>query len=825
MGTDGTLGLLAVKEKMGVALVQDPKTAKYDGMPRSAVETGLADYVAPVEELPGKLLEYIRQSALAPLVPIARDGRTLKAADQIFSLIRARTGHDFSLYKDSSIFRRLERRLNIHKLGIAEYTRYLQEKPQEVDLLVRELLIGVTGFFRDPEAFKMLKTKYLPALIKEKEKGSTIRVWVAGCSTGEEAYSIAIVLRELLDRPGFRRNYRVQIFATDIGRSAIEKARSGVFSAGIAADVSPERLRKYFTKLEGGYRINKEVREMIIFSIQNVITDPPFTRLDLISCRNLLIYFTSEVQKKVLSLFFQAMNPSGLLFLGSSETVGNFSNLFPMLDAKWKIHRKKGGALPAAMRNIHLQPAAAPPTPQAAEPAPPEREPSIPELVRAALLEEFTPSAVVVDAAGEILYTSGRTGKYLEPPVGKTNWNILAMAREGLSFEIRSAIGNASALMESVVVKGVAVKVNGGQQRIDLTVKPLKSGHSEPLMVVFRDIEAVEKISTEPQTKKSARFSELERELRRAKEHLNSSMEEMRRSQEESRSSSEELQSANEELQSTNEELISSKEEMQSLNEELMTLNSELQTKVDALLQAENDMKNLLNSTEVASVFLDINLQIRRFTPRATKLFKLIPGDVGRPITDISTNLKYERIAEDSRRVLDTLGTKELQLETREGDWYLMRILPYRTVDNVIQGIVITLADVTPLKRLEESLDDARRYAESIVETVREPLVILDGRFRVVSANRAFYTTFHTEREKTEKKLLFSLGNRQWDIPALRELLEKIIPQKKRFDNFRVEHTFPKIGRKTMLLNACLLQMVQGRERMILLAIQDVSSK
>jgi two-component system CheB/CheR fusion protein len=708
--------------------------------------------------------------------------------------------------------------------SMSNYQRYLRNNPEEAKLLFKAIIIGVTNFFRDPEAFELLKKKYIPELIEKVPKGSTLRAWVPGCSTGEEAYSLAIIFLECLQKAKFRGNYKIQIFATDIDLEMVEKARRGIFPAGIASEVSPKRLENYFTKVEDGYQIKKEVRDTVLFAVQNVIMDPPFTKLHFISCRNLLIYFESELQKSLLPVFYQSFNPSGLLYLGSSETVSGFDDLFTTLDKKWKIYEKKEGAiLPDKIRDLTGM-VFVPKTVPEFRTAPRELERSFPELIRSILFEDFAPPAVLVNKRGDIVYVSGRTGKYLEPAAGKANLNVLAMAREDLRFEIGSAMSLAASRKEPVTVKNIKVKVNGGEQYINLTVKPVQAGdQSELLLIIFQDIEPPGTALKGKSRKDDSYSPDLQRELHRAKERLNSTMEEMQITQEEYRTANEELQSTNEELQSTNEELISSKEEMQSLNEELMSLNAELQDKVSSLTQAEDDMKNLLNSTDIATIFLDDSLKLRSFTPTASKIIKLIKGDVGRPITDIASSLRYERLAEDADHVLEKLVPKEIEVESKDGSWYQMRILPYRTVNNVIQGVVITFTDITELKKLEMNLLKQRKYAEEIVETVREPLVVLDSKFRVVSANRSFYTLFHIKREETEKKSLFSLGKHQWDIPELRELMEKVLPESKTIEGFRVEHVFPGLGKRTMLLNARRVGTVADGEQLILLAIEDVT--
>ena len=840
MGTDGTLGLKAVKEKLGMAMVQKAESAKYDGMPRSAIATGLADYIAPVQDLPAKLIEYVTRSARISRARPEAEGKAVDYLQKIFVLLRAQTGNDFSLYKKNTVYRRIERRMGVHQIdNMAHYVRYLQENPQEIDLLFKELLIGVTSFFRDPEAFEALARAAVSHLPAGPENGTPLRIWVPGCSSGEEAYSVAIILRESLDRLKQKGAYKIQTFATDIDKDAVEKARQGVYPLNIAADVSPERLDRFFTRDEHNYRVKKEIREMVVFAVQNITMDPPFTKLDMLACRNLLIYLTSELQKKLVPLFHYALKPGGILFLGSAETIGGFTHLFSPLDHKWRIFARREAPsalldLPSSLFSREFDRI------EDMGVTRKEAELAIPGLAQKILLENYAPPAVLINDRGDIVYIHGRTGKYLEPSAGKANMNIFAMAREGLRFELGSAVRRATAQNTDVVMRDLKVRTNGGYQITNLTVKPVTEPQAVRglLMVIFEDVATpfkearAEKEKTGARGKQNAFVAELQKELQYTKEHLQTSMEEMETSQEELKSANEELQSTNEELQSTNEELTTSKEELQSVNEELMSVNAELQGKIDELSWSNNDMKNLLNGTEIATIFLDNDLNVKRFTAQATKIVHLIQSDVGRPITHMATSLTREDLVEDVHEVLRTLVYKETQVQTKDGRWYMMRILPYRTVDNVIDGVVITLGDISPLKELEGALrekeraaKEARDYAEGIVATVREPLLVLDGGFKVVSANQSFYRMFRVTAEETEGCLLFDLGRRQWDIPALRQLLEEIIPQSTEFHDFVVEHEFPDIGRKVMLLNARRIQQEAGRTRLILLAMEDVTEK
>jgi two-component system CheB/CheR fusion protein len=730
MGSDGTLGLRAIKEKAGAGFVQSLATAKFTGMPRSAIEAGLADVVAAADELPARIVAYQQHAPYISRPEATLEQREQGALEKIFVLLRTQTGNDFSRYKRSNIYRRIDRRMGLHQIdSISNYVRYLRENPHEVELLFKELLIGVTSFFRDPSAWDHLKRDVLPDLFRSRMQSGVLRVWVPGCSTGEEAYSLGMVLAEANEQLAARA-LSFQIFATDLDREAIEKARQGIYPANIVADISPERLRRFFLQDERGYRVRKEIREMVVFAPQNIIMDPPFTKLDILSCRNLLIYLSPEVQKKLIPLFHYALNPGGLLFLGSAETVGAHSGLFAPLDGRSRIYRRVEPAMGAPTVEFPPSFALSAQSPVAAQTehgdvlrVPPL---SLTQLADRVVIQHFAPAAMLTNDKGDILYISGRTGKYLEPARGKANLNVFAMAREGLRYELSSAFATALRQEGPVTVRAVKVGSNGGVQTVDLTVQKLL----EPKELRGTMIIAITDLPSAPRGARgkpkraptSSRLVELEREVQHAREELQSAREQMQTSQEELKSINEELQSTNEELQSTNEELTTSKEEMQSMNEELQTVNQELQSKVDELSRSNNDMKNLLNSTDIATLFLDGELLVRRFTNQTARLIKLIPGDAGRPITDIATDLDYPGLADDAREVLRTLVFKERQVPSRDGRWFSVRILPYRTLENVIDGVVITFTDATSGKLLETTLreqaNQLRQMAESLPNLV-----------------------------------------------------------------------------------------------------------
>ncbi len=728
MGSDGTLGLRAIKEKSGVVLVQEPTSAKFDGMPRSAIDAGLADIVAPVDELPGKIMAYLQRTPLIARTEVALEEKTQSALEKVVIVLRSQTGHDFSLYKRNTLYRRIERRMGIHQIGkMAAYVRYLQENSQEVELLFKELLIGVTNFFRDPVAWEQLRTRAIPALLANHNPVQALRAWVPGCSTAEEAYSLAIVFKEAVELTRPKGNYALQIFATDLDRDAIDKARQGLFPANIAADVSQQRLRRFFAKEEHGYRVRKEIREMVIFAPQNLIMDPPFTKLDILICRNLLIYLTAEVQKKLMPLFHYSLNPGGILFLGSAETIGGCNDLFTPFSGKSRIFKRTMAALPEPIQFPATFSVG--PTSRVEVRHPPRPTASLQTCADQFVLSRYAPPAVIVNDKADIFYISGRTGKYLEPAAGKANWNLFAMAREGLRNELATAFQRALRQQKCVTLHGLKLGGKNGRHLVDISVQRIE----EPgplhglVMVLFTDAPASPITKTTgkpPKSNPNSQLADVELELLKARSEARDTHEEMQTSQEELRSTNEELQSTNEELQSTNEELTTSKEEMQSLNEELQTVNAELQAKVDELSRTSADMKNLLNSTDIATLFLDNDLNVRRFTPQAAKIIKLIPSDVGRPITDLTSNLRYAKLAEDTQEVLRTLIATEKPIGTSDGRWFNVRIMPYRTLDDRINGVVITFADITAAKSAMAKLRArhaglAQRAANKSIKPVR----------------------------------------------------------------------------------------------------------
>ncbi len=761
-GTDGTLGIEELKAKDGLVIVQDETSAAYDGMPRSAVNTGLVDMIMPPGEMPDRIVRYFSQAG------ISMDDQSPATDDQaewlnrIFAILQTHVGHDFSVYKGNTILRRIARRLNINHINsFHTYTRFLREHPDEVEALFRELLIGVTSFFRDSESFEVLENTVLPEMLKDMNHDGTFRAWIPGCSTGEEVYSVAIVLKECLEKSSKKIN--IQLFGTDIDNRAIDKAREGLYPETISVDVGRDRLERFFSKEGNFYRVKKDIRDLAVFSIQNVMKDPPFSRLNLLCCRNLLIYLNSRAQKKLLPLFHYTLVNNGVMMLGSSETIGGFSSLFKTIDKKWKIFRKR--EVPKAMRQIVEFPAGSvrqePPDKSLPVPAQGGRGSDTGLLARMVVLDQFTPTSILTDGKGNILHVQGRTGKYLETPTGPPTSNILDLARDGLRIELSSALREARSSSLKVTRHGITVKTNGDSQMIDMHVCPLKSPGelAGNYLIVFEDI-GPERFRTytgkgpgDKISGDSAKIAELERELQITREGHQTTVEELESSNEELKSTNEEMQSSNEELQSTNEELESSKEELQSLNEELQTVNAELQSKMEELSAAHSDMRNLLNSTEIATIFVDNDMRIRRFTPEAVEIINLIQSDIGRPLRHVVSNLRYDSMLTDLKWVIKKLVPKEAEVETRGGKWFNMRIIPYRTMDNRIDGAVLTFSSISDQKETQQELENLITEGEISHELIRavfdmnkSAMAVLDKDGTIIIANSEFTSLFRIDQ-------------------------------------------------------------------------------
>ncbi len=761
-GTNGSLGLRFVKAEGGIALAQDPETAAFDGMPRAAIATGVVDLVLPPGQMPEALLSiarhsYVRQPAATLEEPAPED--QLKA---LLTAVRATTGQDFGSYRKRTLLRRIHRRMGLHRIeGLADYVLRLRGDPREVRALAADLTINVTGFFRDPEAWQALADKVVRPLLRERPAGSTIRVWVPGCSTGEEAYSIAMVFFE--QAAAAQRTIDLRVFATDVAAGVFASARGGVYPGSIAQDVSAERLERWFDKDDDTYCVRRALRETITFAPQNLLQDPPFSRLDLISCRNLLIYLEPEIQKRIVSLFHFALREGGHMFLGPAETIGGEDELFSPVSKKWRIFQRLGPTrhelvdFPIISSGDGL--GAAPEATAAVEP--PLRAG---QLMDQALLERYAPASALIDTRFRVLYLRGPTENYLRPPAGEPSYDLLAMAREGLQAALRMTVRQAieqggEATGNARVRRGDAV------QPVRIVVAPLRTGRDTALrlLVGFLDREPASAEAATADVDEALSEDQLQSELYTTREDLRFSIEQMEATNEELKASNEEIRSINEELQASNEELETSKEELQSLNEELNTVNNQLQAKVGELEARTDDLNNLLNSTDIATLFLDRSLCIRWFTPSMRSLLELLPTDIGRPVTHFAQRFSNGSLVEEARKVLERLLPADAEVVDDLGRWYIRHIVPYRTAADRIDGVVVTFTEITERKRREREALEAKEFAEAIVGAVRFPLVVLTPELRVRSANAAFYETFEVRPDETEGRPLAQLGNRQWE--------------------------------------------------------------
>lgn len=775
-GSDGTLGARAIKGEGGLVIAQRPDTTEYDGMPQSIISNGLADYVLAPGEMPAALISYTSHTLVFKPDIESSSAKQQNYLDKIFNLVRTRTGHDFTQYKPKTIMRRLERRMSINQIEkIEDYLAYLQTNILEVNLLFHDFLIGVTSFFRDPSSFEALQEKGLPVIFADKSDGSVIRVWVPGCSTGEEAYSLAMILQEYIEK--LDKDYTIQIFATDLDAVAIAHARAGIYSMNIAADITSERMSRYFVLSadKHTFQIRKTIRELIVFSEHDIIKDPPFSRMDIISCRNLLIYLDTDLQKKIIPMMHNSLNEKGILFLGSSESIGEHHDLFNSIIKNHKIYQRLG--LPTN-RNYSERNLANPElfgfSPILKPIGGEIKKISFKEIADSALLKKYAPAAVIINSKGEALYFHGRTGKYLEPAPGNAEIMLVKMAREGLHTNLVNAIHKATVTKTSVIYPNVRVKTNGDHTTINLSVEPIallanqKANFDSDLYIVifevapFPDFEEKKPIRGKKSITQNdellKRITALELDNRTKEEYIQTYNEEMEGSNEELKSINEELQSVNEEMQSTNEELETSREELQSVNEELATVNAELQSKIQNLSKTENDLSNLLSSTGIGTIFVDLQQIIQRYTPSACKIIKLIDRDIGRPLSDIITNLiNYDNLSNDIRSVLDTLIPFEKEVQANNKDWYLLRIIPYRTLENLIMGAVITFTDFTTIRRATEIIlheHETLKRLTAVVLDASDAITVLDLSGKILAWNPAAVKMYgYTETEALGMKI------------------------------------------------------------------------
>jgi len=823
-GSDGAAALAEIKDQGGIVLVQEPKEAAHDGMPRSAIAAGAVDHVLPVSEMPKILLEYGNH----PYINNADSTQTLgerarESLPEIISVLRAHSPLNFSLYKEGTLLRRIERRMILrHMVNAVDYLALLKDSPEEAEKLSNDLLINVTQFFRDPDAFKYLSTDVLHDLVRTHDAGQPVRIWVPACSTGEEAYSLAMATIEHIS--SLRKDIKLQVFASDVDERALSVARAGVYPESIEADVSPDRLNRFFVKEDHSYRVTAELRGCVVFANQNVLADAPFSRLDLISCRNLLIYLSAEAQDRIISMFHFALNDNGVLFLGSSETAGSNEDLFKPLSRRNHVYeRLSTGRHRPVDFPVTAHEAIIPGSRPAVTVKTPDKT-RLADLSRQLLIKRYAPAAVLVNAKLEVLYVEGPSDEYLKVPPGEASQNLLAMARQGLRAKLAATLRTAQQSGQDTSTAGTVTR-NGQRTPVTITAHPMLDDGSNLLLVTFADQTPVEtETATEESANSKSARRQLEQELEATRLDLQNTIRDFERSTEELKAANEEAMSMNEEFQSTNEELETSKEELQSLNEELTTLNTQLQQKVDDERRMSDDLNNLLSSSGMATLFLDRDLKIMRFTPATRALFNVINNDVGRPFGDITGKVDDPDILEDARSVLETLSAVETEVRGENASWYIRRILPYKTQQGIVEGVVITFSDVTVLKALQSEIQNARRFAERVVNTVREPLLVLDGDLQVVSASKSFHRVFATTDKDLIGENLFKMQGARWNIPQLRKLLERILPDETTVEAFEVTTDMSDSGPRHLVLNARQIEGGKDGDDLILLAIEDISA-
>jgi two-component system CheB/CheR fusion protein len=824
-GTDGSLGLKAVKEQGGLVIVQDPAEAAYDGMPRSAVATGAADLVLPLAEIPEALAQYGRHTYMRPARKEAapQQGQTPDTLAQIIELVGAQTSYTFALYKQGTLARRIERRMAIGGIGdLSQYLAILRRSPDEVHRLANDLLINVTSFFRDLEAFEVLAGKVIPELVR-REPGRPLRVWVPACSTGEETYSIVMLLIEAIEAA--KQTTKLQVFASDLDPDAVATARNGLYPEAIDGTVTPARLARFFSKEGGSYRVRRELRETVVFTVQDLLGDPPFSNIDLVSCRNLLIYLRPEVQEKVLGLFHFALAEHGILFLGTAETVGGLEHRFAAISKKHRVYRRVGRSRPGEVSfPIGARGSARAASPQAAKPAAGQRT-SLGALSQQLLLETYAPASVLINRKHEGLYFFGPTDRYLRVATGDASRDLLAMAREGLRGKVRAAIRQSGAA--GAVASEPSLTEAGNPVDVGISVQPMRSDGEDFLLVSFIDKPRRESKAGAPDESAAdtTRIAQLEHELDITRQELQSAIRDLEASNEELKAINEEATSVNEEFQSTNEELETSKEELQSLNDELTALNTQLHETVELHRATSADLQNILTSSDVVTLFLDRDLKIRFFTPAAKSLFSVIGSDIGRPLSNLTHRFPEADLLADARTVLASVAPLRREIEAEDGRSYIERVLPYRGPDERIEGVVFTFADISEVKAADREIRSARAYSDSILETIRQPLLVLDADLRVISASRSFYRDFAVSPEETLGREVTSAADHRLDVPALREFLELIRADDAAIEDYELEITLPPLGLRSLLLNARKIDQAAPLRRQTLVAIDDVTDR
>ncbi len=824
-GADGSLGLKGVGEQGGLVIVQDPNESAHDGMPRSAIDTGCVDLILPVAKVSDAITDFCRQAYVKDNsnVPTPRCAAENDLAE-IIAVLGATTSHDFSLYKRGTLQRRVERRMAMAGSdNSAGYLQVLRDDAKERETLAKDLLINVTHFFRDAPAFDLLAEKAVPELVREHPQGQPLRIWVPGCSTGEEAYSIAMLFLDEI--AAAKHNIKLQVFASDIDPDCIAFARNGVYPEQIQADVTPERIARFFVKEAGAYRVDRELREAVVFTTQNLLADAPFSRLDLISCRNVLIYLAPEAQERILALFHFALRKNGVLFLGSSETIGAVGDRFAAISKKHCIFRHISSSRPGEVDF----PVTAGDYGRASAPKL-ERKittpllPPLGELAERTLRTTFLPASVLINAKREAVHFFGPTDRYLKIASGEATQDILVMAREGLSNRLRVAIQQASDTQAHALVVGARVEREGNKLPVDIAVAPLQAEGEGFLLVSF-----IDQPKREPRRSSQAevpgavsRVSELEQELDAMRGELNSTIRALEIANEEHKAVNEEAMSINEEFQSTNEELETSKEELQSLNEELNALNVQLQETVERQRATSDDLNNILNSSDVATLFLDCGLKIRFFTPATKALFNIIATDIGRPLGDLTHSFSDDDLLADAHTVLKTGAPLRREVESDNGSWFLRSILPYRNDETCVQGVVVTFTGISETKLAQQKIQAARAYSENIIATISEPLVVLDEERRVISASSSFYRFFALTPEATVGRRLDEAGD-HLDVPALREFLESLAAEGPLTRRRQIAITLPALGRRLLDMSARVIQEEPSAARKILVAIVDVT--